>query len=140
MGRELANLFGSVELKIAVAAITGTTSEAAVTDVLLNQFKEGAIGVVTVSANDDVSGDETYVLTVEGRDSSAGVFATVGGGSLTITRGAASNKIFLMNIDEVKNEMRVTMTVGGTTPSIVYQCVLICPATHKSPAVGLNLA
>lgn len=137
MARALANLFGGIVLRNAASAVTTTASETAVTDAELSQFSKGAIAVVLVSVADDADANETYVLTIEGRDvAGSGTYVVLA--TLTITRGTVGQTGYLLSIDQVRNDMRVTMTTGGTTPSIEYQCILIAPATYRSNALILE--
>lgn len=125
----------SIALKTAIVAITTTTSETAVDVGALGNRMVGsqALCHVMVNTADDGDADETYVLTVEGRDVvGSGTFTTLG--TLTVLRGAASVKGHLMNVDEIKNDMRITLTVGGTTPSMIYTAALIALARYQASA------
>lgn len=125
--KELSNLFNGVVLRNDEAAVTTTTSETAVTDAALAKLKAG-IGVVIVQTADDTDANETYVITFEGRDAaeSYAILATV-----TVPRGATGVTGYLVDIDQVKNDMRVTATVGGTTPSMIYQAMVIARTIYQ---------
>ncbi len=127
--RELSNLFNGVVLRNDVTAITfvGVSSETAVTDAALAKLKAG-LGVVIVQSADDGDADETYEVRFEGQDAAEG-YATLA--TVTIPRGATGVTAYLTDIDQVKNDMRVSCTCGGTTPSLVYQAMVVARTTYE---------
>lgn len=125
--RELSNLFNGVVLRNSETPVTTTTSETAVTDAALSKLKAG-IAVVIVQTADDGDANETYVITIEGREAAETyvVLATI-----TVPRGATGVTGYLANIDQVKHDMRVTLTVGGTTPSCIYQAMVVARTIYE---------
>ena len=86
-------------------------------------FAPGGLGqpvaaVVNVTARDGASGNETYTLTLE--ESPDNVTFTAAGATVTISAtGAAAIRGWL-----TKRYARLTLAVGGTTPSLTFKAWL----------------
>jgi hypothetical protein len=132
------NLVTVVDLKHTMAAITSTTSETARTNSGLQRLGP-AFALLTVGALDIASGDETYVVTVDGRntgDASYNVTTNSGaGGALaTFTLTAVLVSVvgtYIQPIDRCCEDMRVTATLGGTTPSLTYTMTVIAKPVYE---------
>lgn len=94
-----------------------------------NDVAHESLTVVVVVSDIDVSdADETYVIAVE-TDSSNAFGSAVEVGSLTVP-GAVGSYAINLDADTIKaldptaQWIRVSLTVGGTTPSITYSAWL----------------
>ena len=134
VGSALLNkLFNAVALRNAITAITTTSSETAITSAILGKMKEAFV-VLNINTADDGDADETYVFTIQGRvTAGSGTYLTLG--TYTHTRGLTG--CVLMSCDKVLNDMRVTLTVGGTSPSCIYQALLVGKAIYEPAGAGV---
>lgn len=129
--RELSNLYNGVVLQNSVTPVTtvGDNVTTAVTDAALSKLKAG-VGVVLVQAAEDGDADETYVVHFEGRDVvGSGTYVSLG--SVTVPRGATGVTGYLVNIDQVKNDMRMNAICGGTTPSLTYSAMVVAKTIYE---------
>lgn len=79
--------------------------------------------VIDVDAIDGTSGDETYVATLVTSDSATFASGNVTLATQTIARATAANTKFAFGVPPVPGFLRyskITMTLGGTTPSITF--------------------
>ena len=86
-------------------------------------FAPGGLGtpvaaVVNVTARDGTSGNETYTLTLEESDDNA-TFTAAGATAAVTANGAAAVRGWL-----TKRYVRLSLVVGGTTPSITFKAWL----------------
>lgn len=120
MARDLTKLTSWALFAPFGAAVTTTTSTTEFTDAELKQWKYGIFAIV-FGTTDVVSGDETYVFTLEGRLVNSGGYttlATISGGAVADT--TLTGKMKVASVSQFYPRMRITLTVGGTTPSCVY--------------------
>lgn len=108
---------------IADGAETSTASETAKAFPILKY--EALDVVVFVSAIDATTGDETYVLTVEVSDTSGGTYVAIA--ALPNIRAAGTGVYLIpisgataLKLSASAAYIRITATLGGTTPSITY--------------------
>lgn len=129
LGAQLTRQQRVFDLLQRLTASTTTTTTASTTGVNFNIRRYiGLCAVLIVTACDDGDGNETYVATIEVSDVVGGTYTAIA--SLTITRG--STGIFIVplsgelaeKLDADCDWVRVTMTNGGTTPSITYEAFL----------------
>jgi hypothetical protein len=87
-------------------------------------FNEGTV-VVNVTASDDTSADETYVVTVELSTDEA-FTAPIAVAVRTLTRGVLGQQFIPMNNQgEVMYQyLRLNSTLSGTTPSLTVDAYL----------------
>ncbi len=129
MRREYRTLDKNLELRDnADGAETSSASEAAI------KFAVRKIGmykaVVILSAVDVADTDETYVFNIEVSDASGGTYTSIA--SLSFAAGAAQTGSYDIplsgqlaeQLDADAEYIRVTATLGGTTPSVTYGCYL----------------
>lgn len=117
-----------VTLRNAVAALTTTTAETAVTAARLKDYRAGfGIAAVTAMVVNDL--DELYIATFEGRQEGSGAAYTELG---RITMGAAgagavapfiTPGVFSVSLPNLKGDMRLNTVISGTTPSITMPYV-----------------
>ena len=115
-----------LELRDATAAaITSTTSETGVGIDLTALWNYKV--AVNVSSLDDADADETYVVTAE-VDTTSGFASAVTVGSLTLTATGLYelplSRDFVEHLEAGAAWIRVTATLGGTTPSLKYGAFL----------------
>lgn len=110
----------------ATTTITETTS----TTALNFECRTGPFDVIVdVTAIDATTGDETYVLSVDVSDASGGTFTKVvtlpniraaGTGRYVIAVDAA----LVHKLDSDADWVRLTPTLGGTSPSLTYRAFI----------------
>lgn len=88
-----------------------------------NGYAPGGLGqpaaaIVNVTARDGTSGNETYTLTLEESNDNA-TFAAAGATTTVSATGAIAVRGWL-----TKRYVRVSLVVGGTTPSITFKAWL----------------
>ncbi len=117
----------ALELRdIAGGAITSTTSTTGI-NFECRKLKE-FVAQIFVTACDGVSTDETYVFTVQVSDLVGGTYTTIG--TLAWTRGTTGTQVIALSgdaaqvLDDDSDWVRITATLGGTTPSITYGAYL----------------
>lgn len=115
---------GDTQLKASGAVIT-TTSETGIEHAVrkVEEFK----AVVAVSALDTGDANETYVVTVEVSDLVAGSYTQVGESLTVVATGVYEIALSGTIVDQVDDDaefIRVTVTIGGTTPSITYEAYI----------------
>jgi hypothetical protein len=120
MARDVLKLHSVAHFASFGSAVTSTTSTTEYTDARFKFWRYG-IFAVDFGTTDVASTDETYTFTLEGRLVGSGAYTTLA----TITAGAVADttltgKMKLVSVDRFYPRMRVTLTVGGTTPSCVY--------------------
>ena len=119
-----AGLAAVVQLKKTIVAITSTTSEAAITGAGLKNLKAG-MGILIVNALDIASGDEVYTAVIEGSNDGGSTWTARGAFPVLRAVDTAVVGTYVCNVDRIAPQMRLTMTMAGTTPSMIYLCVLV---------------
>ena len=112
-------------------ALTATGNSTNVIDLSLDRdMGPGKALFVVISLDvgaDGTSADETYVASLT-TDDNVGFASPATLASVTIPRGSAAGSYFAMVVPPVvgSNEryLRVTLTLGGTTPSLTYSAWL----------------
>lgn len=129
----------ALELRAAGTAITATGATSVTGVALPVRFLPTCDWVIHVAAIDAVNNDETYVFSLEVSDVVGGTYTQIA--EHTWPRGHGTGKAHIpINGDMAAFQdtdsafMRVTMTAGGTTPSINYGSYLAKAAT------GLGIA
>lgn len=113
----------------AAAALTADGNTNAITlDELAGHWTSGELAdstfavVVNVAELDEITGDETYVLSLEAGP--VGFATATKVGTLTVTE--TGQHVFLVDLDTVKKSkadaaaLRIAVDVSGTTPSIKF--------------------
>ena len=137
MAKKPALNFGFAEIRSDTAqgtALTATDTSVLATDLLdarLEGWQSGMF-VLCVEASDDVSADETYVVALTGRTDSADAYDTLA--TITVTRG--TNGIYQTSVAEFRRRLNLSVTVGGTTPSITFGAVAIATEQRYNPDEG----
>jgi len=115
---DLALLFGEA------TTVTASGVIGAVVDLKSLGFNEGTV-VVDVTASDDASANETYVVTVEVSTDLA--FTTpVAIATRTLSKGVLGSQFIPVNNqgEEMYQYIRLNSTLGGTTPSLTVNAYL----------------
>ena len=108
-----------VDLRLAAGTITATTAETAVTDQKLKKARSGIL-LLAVNAIDTGTGDETYVITLEGRKQGSGdAYAVLATHTITAAGWVA------IGVHQLKDDMLLRATLGGTTPTLEYDAALL---------------
>jgi hypothetical protein len=115
---------GALELK-ASGTVTSTTSETGIEFACrkVEEFK----AIVAVSAFDFTTTDETYVVKVEVSDVVGGTYTQIGESLTIVATGVyeiALSGTIAEQVDADAEFVRITATLGGTTPSLTYQAYL----------------
>jgi hypothetical protein len=129
MTNRVSNIYDAdLVLRASGSAETSTASETAIA------FPVRKIGdykaVIVYSGLDFTTGDESYVWTVEVSDTSGGTYTAI---ATTPDMGSATaagrldvplNGKIAEQLDADSAFVRVTATLGGTSPSVDYDCYL----------------
>ncbi len=129
MGNRVSNIYDAdLALRTSGTAITSTTSETGV------EFPVRNIGaykaVVQYTGMDYTTTDESYVFSVEVSDLVAGTYTAIatlpdiGSATAAGRLDIPLNGKIAEQLDADSAFIRVTATLGGTTPSIDYDCYL----------------
>ena len=125
-----------IQLRNVAAAITATAADSAKNNSRIGNSK-GGLGVVVVNSIDATSGDEQYVITIEGRDTvGSGSYTVLGTVTLKASDSSAAVGTFLVSLDTLKKEMRANCTISGTTPSILHQVLVVGEKPQYMPSAG----
>lgn len=126
-----------IQLRAGAAQDTAITADD--TDVLATDLKDdrleacmSGILVAAVEAADDADGDETYVITLKGRETDSGTYEDLA--SITVTAGTVG--IYAASVDHFRKQLNYGVDVGGTTPSIKFGLVAIATEVEYLPDAG----
>lgn len=134
MSKTVGYVHDVIVLRNSATAITATASTTAVTNARLRGMR-GGMAIVAVHALDIASTDETYSIQVEGRDTvGSGSYESLGSAVSLSAAAASTAGIRVVNLDTLKKDMRVTATLGGTTPSLTYSVFVVVPQIQNTYA------
>lgn len=114
----------------AVAEVSNPPAGAVTSDVTTSatavdcHLMEGPISLlIAAGATDFSSSDETYTFQLYESDTSGGTYTPVPGSTVNVT--AANSVAVVTTAHRKKRYVKIYLTVGGTTPSIVYSGVVL---------------
>lgn len=117
----------NLELRdVADGAETSTANETGIAFDCRKIHEYVAVVFITACVSND--GDETYVLSIGVSDAVGGTYTTIA--SVTIPRGTTGQVIIPLSgalaqkLDDDADFVRISATLGGTTPSLTYGAYL----------------
>ena len=139
MAKKPAKNFGIAELRSDAdqgTALVATDTSVLATDLVDARLEgwQSGIFVLAVEVNDDASADETYVIALVGRDDNAAAYDTLA--TITVPRGAANDGLHMASVAEFRRRLNLSVTVGGTTPSITFAAMAIATEQRYNPDFG----
>lgn len=129
MAKKVSQILDTLVLRNSATAITATTSTTAIGDARLRGMK-GGLAQVLVHALDITSGDETYSIQVQGSDDNGTTYYNIGTAVALSATAASVAGVYVTDLDTIAKKMRVTATLGGTTPSLTFSVLVSVPGTN----------
>lgn len=128
----------SAAIALRSGAIQGTAITTDDPHVLATDLKDARLeacksgyAIMSVEACDDASADETYEVTVIGRDDDTGSYVTLA--TFTIPRGTVG--LLRQPMPEFRSQLNYAIDVGGTTPSITFALAVVADELQYGPDI-----
>ncbi len=128
MARAYSNLISIAALKVGTIAVTASAATTEFVSAALADFKSGVF--IAIQALTTATGSYTFDL--QGRDTSSGAYVILA----TVT-GNTVDGVYVANVDVFKKRLRVNMTLGATSPSVIPTFLAIALEKHYMPDSGV---